>query len=334
MPRSSTPVRSGTPAWSCWATAWAASSSSTIRRFAGPPRSRGSARSRSPPICASRCGFGGSVSAQSPGSRPSRGWRAPPGWTGPRAATTSSIVRRGSGPGDAPRDAEVWSLRCWWRSRGPEAEAGDARRWVGRIGVPLMLVRAGDDPVVPDHSADVLAAVARDGGVPVEVVHVHDADHSFWDRVPEALERVPEWIDGLARPPRAASARPAPPPPGPAARLLTVRAPDGVVHDALLHIDADALAARAARDGRRTAIVHLHGNQGNFTVGALRFLHPAPRRAWRPGARARDAGRERQPDLRRVAAGGRGRRRGGRDRAARGTAASTASSSRATRSAP
>ena len=185
------------------------------------------------------------------------------------------IVRRGSGPGDAPKDAEVWSLRCWWRSRGPEAEAGDARRWVGRIGVPLMLVSAGDDPVVPDHSADVLAAIARDGGVPVEVVHVHDADHSFWDRVPEALERVPEWIDGLGRPTDAASARPAAPPPGPSARLLTVRAPDGVVHDALLHIDADALATRAARDGRRTAIVHLHGNQGNFTVGALRFLHPA-----------------------------------------------------------
>ncbi len=99
MPRSSRPVRSGTPAWSCWATAWAVSSSSTIRRVAGPPRSRGSARSRSPPICASRCGFGGSVSVQSPGSRPSRGWRAPPGWTGPRVATTSSSSVVGRGPG-------------------------------------------------------------------------------------------------------------------------------------------------------------------------------------------------------------------------------------------
>ena len=199
------------------------------------------------------------------------------GVDGPDGRDDIVIVRRGSGPGGAPQDDEVWSLRCWWRSRGPEAEVGRATRWVGEIGVPLMLVRPGDDPVIPDHSAEVLAAAAREGGVPVEVVHVPDADHSFWDRVPEALEQVPAWIDGLARPAPVGGATPLPEPPGsaPAARLHTVRAPDGVAHDALLHVDDAALAARAARTGRRIAIVHLHGNQGNFTVGALRFLHPA-----------------------------------------------------------
>jgi dipeptidyl aminopeptidase/acylaminoacyl peptidase len=58
-------------------------------------------------------------------------------------------------------------------------------------------------------------------------------------------------------------------------RPLTVAAADGVEHDALLHVDWGAAEERARASGRRTAVVHLHGNQGNMTVGALRFL-PEP----------------------------------------------------------
>jgi alpha-beta hydrolase superfamily lysophospholipase len=55
-------------------------------------------------------------------------------------------------------------------------------------------------------------------------------------------------------------------------RIVTIPGADGTRHDALLHEDPDASGRRAARTGRRTAVVHVHGNQGNFSVGALRFL--------------------------------------------------------------
>jgi pimeloyl-ACP methyl ester carboxylesterase len=56
-------------------------------------------------------------------------------------------------------------------------------------------------------------------------------------------------------------------------RLVTVTASDGVEHDALLHRNGVAAERRTAATGRRTALVHLHGNQGSFTVGSLRFAH-------------------------------------------------------------
>ena len=58
-------------------------------------------------------------------------------------------------------------------------------------------------------------------------------------------------------------------------RLVSLVAPDGEVHDALLEIDERAARARRRASGRRTALVHVHGIMGNFLVGTLRFL-PAP----------------------------------------------------------
>jgi alpha-beta hydrolase superfamily lysophospholipase len=58
-------------------------------------------------------------------------------------------------------------------------------------------------------------------------------------------------------------------------RLLTLRAPDGQSHDAVLHVDERAARVRVRSAGRRTAVVHCHGALGNFLVGTLRFL-PAP----------------------------------------------------------
>lgn len=180
------------------------------------------------------------------------------------------IVRRGSGPTDAPADAEVWSLRCWWRSRGPGVAAARAVESVGRAGVPVLLVGAEADEVIPGHHLTALADAARDGGVPLTTAEVPGADHSFWGLVPRAVAHVVTWADSLEAP---EGPRPAPPDAGPDAVLVTVRSPDGLDDDALLHRDERAMQARVRRTGRRTAVVHLHGNQGNFSVGALRWMH-------------------------------------------------------------
>jgi acetyl esterase/lipase len=57
--------------------------------------------------------------------------------------------------------------------------------------------------------------------------------------------------------------------------LVTFPASDGELHDGLLTLDRAALRDRVRRTGRRTAVIHAHGNQGNLLVGSLRFM-PAP----------------------------------------------------------
>ncbi|MFN8108798.1 MAG: hypothetical protein U0Y82_03000 [Thermoleophilia bacterium] len=57
-------------------------------------------------------------------------------------------------------------------------------------------------------------------------------------------------------------------------QLVTLRARDGVSHDAMLVIDERAARLRERATGRRTACMHVHGIMGNFLVGTLRFLAP------------------------------------------------------------
>jgi dienelactone hydrolase len=180
------------------------------------------------------------------------------------------IIRRGAGETDAPCDTEAWSLRAWWQSRGPEAANATSVQRIRDVGVPVALIQAGADPVLPGSDGENLQEAARAAGLDCHLEHIAGADHTFWGLGPEAAERAVVWMDSLPRaaeatiPPRVAAAT--------TARLVTIPGRDGSRHDAILEMDLEATAARTAQTGRRTAIVHLHGNQGSLTVGALRFL--------------------------------------------------------------
>ena len=185
------------------------------------------------------------------------------------------VVENGAGGTAAPADDEVWSYRAWWSSRSPGATHAISRERVPHLTVPLALVQPGTDGEL-GYGAE-LEAVARDAGVPVHLERVPGCDHTFFGGMPAAARAVASWIDATLgldarRRPRV------PPPPGARAaggvrhRLVTIPAGDGPRHDALMHEDPDATARRAAGTGRRTAVLHVHGNQGNFSVGALRFL--------------------------------------------------------------
>lgn len=180
------------------------------------------------------------------------------------------IVHRGAGPTDSPYDAEAWSLRCWWQCRGPESKNPVSVDRIRDIGVPVALIQAEDDTVLPGDDGENLAEAAGAAGLPVHLEYVPGADHTFWGMVPEVADRAAAWIGSLPEERRATV------PPRRAAtgnvRLVTVRGPDGSLHDGILERHAAPTEARFQETGRRTAVVHLHGNQGNLSVGALRFL--------------------------------------------------------------
>ena len=182
------------------------------------------------------------------------------------------VVARGSGFEDMPRDTEIWTERTWWAGRSPDAVHAISRERVPHMTVPLALIQPGSDLELR-YGAD-LASAAGAAGVPVHLERVPGTDHTLWDAVPATAAAGAAWLDrtlGAGDHPARRNMAPSRPEGGVLHRLATIVCDDGTHHDALLHIDPEATERRAAARGR-VAVLHLHGNQGNFSVGALRFL--------------------------------------------------------------
>lgn len=109
------------------------------------------------------------------------------------------IVRRATGPTDTPEDAEIWTYRTWWHSRGPEALAADSRRWVGMLRVPLAVIQAEGDPLIPPSEGVELRRLALEGGCPeVRLEFVPGGDHVFSGREQEPIDIGARWMAELA----------------------------------------------------------------------------------------------------------------------------------------
>ncbi len=108
------------------------------------------------------------------------------------------VARRAAGPSDRPLDAEIWTYRTWWFSRGPEAYHAISRLRVGQVTVPVALVQAGDDEIVPVTEGPELARIAELGACPdVSLETIAGADHVFTGREAPLIGALVAWLDRL-----------------------------------------------------------------------------------------------------------------------------------------
>lgn len=108
------------------------------------------------------------------------------------------VVTRAVGPTDSPLDAEIWTYRTWWFSRGPEAEHAQSRLRIGAVTVPIALIQAGEDELVSHAEGSELVALARQGSAPsVDLEVIPGADHVFSQRDRELVEAATAWLDRL-----------------------------------------------------------------------------------------------------------------------------------------
>jgi dienelactone hydrolase len=98
------------------------------------------------------------------------------------------VVRRATGPTDAPLHAEIWTYRSWWSCRGPEAPHAVSAQRIGGVRVPVAMVQAGSDQLIPRGEGDELARIALAAGCPrADVTVVEGADHVFTGREARAV---------------------------------------------------------------------------------------------------------------------------------------------------
>jgi pimeloyl-ACP methyl ester carboxylesterase len=105
------------------------------------------------------------------------------------------VVQRAAGPTDEPVDAEIWTYRTWWASRGPEATHAISAERIGQVRVPVVMIQAGADALVAPGEGQQLAALALAGGCPsARVIDVEGAGHVFAGHEPEVVSACEEAL--------------------------------------------------------------------------------------------------------------------------------------------
>jgi len=105
------------------------------------------------------------------------------------------LVEQSRGPTMRPPDAEVYTYRTWWHSRGPAATSAMTFRQIGQVWAPILLVQGTGDEVVQFEEAVALAQVARaSGNRDVTVIRIDEAGHTFKGHEIETLKAVTSWL--------------------------------------------------------------------------------------------------------------------------------------------
>lgn len=91
------------------------------------------------------------------------------------------------GPTRGSDDDQIFTYKTWWFMCGPQAHAAITHRHIGKIALPMLLLRGDSDPLIPNWAPDALGTIAREAGnEKVRVVSVAGARHDCMEN-PEAM---------------------------------------------------------------------------------------------------------------------------------------------------
>lgn len=101
------------------------------------------------------------------------------------------VICGARGPTWEPLHDEIFTYKSWWHMMGPDASAAMAYKHIGRIKVPLLIVRGESDPLIGSSEPEALADVARASGNPgVHVRQIPQAGHDCMENPAELLKEI------------------------------------------------------------------------------------------------------------------------------------------------
>jgi len=97
------------------------------------------------------------------------------------------VIYQARGPSRRPHHDEIFTYKTWWHMMGPEAYAAMAHRHIGKIQIPIVLIRGDRDPLIEEWEGDALRDIAQEAGnSDVAVKIIPDAGHDCMDN-PEVM---------------------------------------------------------------------------------------------------------------------------------------------------
>jgi pimeloyl-ACP methyl ester carboxylesterase len=101
------------------------------------------------------------------------------------------VVYRATGPSQEPLHSEIYTYKTWWFMVGPEAHAAMIYKHIGRIKLPLLLIRGEHDPLIEPWEPEALANLAREAGnTAVRVRQIPGAQHDCMENSEAMLKEI------------------------------------------------------------------------------------------------------------------------------------------------
>jgi pimeloyl-ACP methyl ester carboxylesterase len=103
----------------------------------------------------------------------------------------SFVIYRACGPSSEPLDNEIYTYKTWWFMAGPEAHGAMIYKHIGKIKIPILLIRGEQDPLVEPWEPDALADLARKAGnAHVRVRQIPGAQHDCMENSEAMLREI------------------------------------------------------------------------------------------------------------------------------------------------
>lgn len=101
------------------------------------------------------------------------------------------VIYRARGPSRKPLHDEIFTYKTWWHMMGPEAHAAMAYKHIGKVKIPMLLIRGEHDPLIEDWEGPALAQISNEANNQrVKVREIPHAGHDCMENPQAMLEEI------------------------------------------------------------------------------------------------------------------------------------------------
>ena len=107
------------------------------------------------------------------------------------------VAYQSRGPTHEPLHSELFTYKTWWFMAGPEANNAMAYKHIGKVKVPILMLRGEADFLVDDWEPSALAKIALESGNKhVDVKPIAKARHDCMENAEEMLQEIIDMMSG------------------------------------------------------------------------------------------------------------------------------------------
>jgi pimeloyl-ACP methyl ester carboxylesterase len=107
------------------------------------------------------------------------------------------VVYQSKGPSHDPINDEIFTYKTWWFMEGPEAHAAMAYQQIGKISVPVLMMRGEHDQMVEAWELGALANILpSSGNQHVRAIEVPGAGHDCMENSEVMLREIVGFLKG------------------------------------------------------------------------------------------------------------------------------------------